>query len=61
VFETQPVTVTQGWDAKTRVIPLGFTVPLGDLAPGRYDVQVSVLEPETKKAKFWRSRLVVVQ
>ena len=59
-FETQPMTVTQGWNEKSRAIPLGFTVPLRDLTPGRYDVQVSVLEPDGKKAKFWRSPVVVI-
>ena len=60
VFETVPVAVTQGWNEKSRAIPVGFTVPLRDLSPGRYDVQVSVLDPTGKKTKFTRSRIVLI-
>ena len=37
-----------------------FTVPLKDLPTGRYDVQVSVLEPQGQKAAFWQAPIVIV-
>jgi hypothetical protein len=35
-------------------------VPLTQLEPGPYEVQVSVLQPDGQKAAFWRSGVVVV-
>src|SRR4029077_13863726 len=43
VFETAPLMVTEGLDAKTKAVPIRFTVPLDGLTPGRYDVQVTVV------------------
>lgn len=59
-FETTPFAVTEGIDPKTRAIPLRFTVPLEHLPAGRYDVQVTVLEPQGQKAAFWQAPIVVV-
>jgi len=61
VFESTPVTVTEGWNEKSRAVPIGFTVPLGRLSPGRYDLQVSVLEPNGRKVNFWRSPVVLIR
>jgi hypothetical protein len=35
-------------------------VPLSDLTAGRYDVQVSVLEPNGQKVNFWWAPLVLL-
>jgi hypothetical protein len=59
-FETTPLAVTEGIDPKTKAIPLRFTVPLENMPVGRYDVQVSVLEPQGQKAAFWQAPIVVV-
>jgi len=59
-FETTPLAVTEGIDPKTKAIPLRFTVPLQNMPVGRYDVQVSVLEPQGQKAAFWQAPIVVV-
>jgi VWFA-related protein len=59
-FETTPVTMTSGWNEKSKAVPIGFTVPLSDLTPGRYDVQVSVLEPNGQKVNFWRAPVVLL-
>ncbi len=58
-FETQPIAITDGIDAR-KAIPLRFRVLLQDFATGPYDVQVTILEPEGKKAAFWRAPIVVV-
>jgi VWFA-related protein len=59
-FETAPLPVTSGLDPKSKSVPLRFSVPLTGFTPGRYDCQVTVLDPETQKAAFWRAPVVVV-
>lgn len=59
-LETAPLAITGGVDPKTKAMPLRFSVPLTELAIGRYDVQVTVLEPGQTKAAFWRAPVVVV-
>jgi hypothetical protein len=58
-FETQPMAVTDGLDAR-KAVPVRFTVSLDTFAPGRYDCQVTVLDPETDKANFWRAPVVII-
>jgi hypothetical protein len=41
-------------------VPLRFSVPLTDFQPGRYDCQVTVLDPQGNKAAFWQAPIVVV-
>jgi VWFA-related protein len=60
VFETTPVTITHGWNERSRAVPVAFTVPLAGLTPGLYDLQVSVLEPNGKRVNFWRSAVVLI-
>jgi VWFA-related protein len=59
-FETTPMAITEGIDPKSKAIPMRFTIPLQNLPTGRYDVQVSVLEPQGQKAAFWQAPIVVI-
>jgi VWFA-related protein len=59
-FETSPMTVTQWSDAKLRTANLGFTIPLDKLQPGRYNCQVTVVDPGTQKAAFWQAPVLLV-
>jgi hypothetical protein len=59
VFETSPMMVTDGLDAKTKAVPIRFTVALDSLAAGRYDIQVTVVNTTSAKATFWRAPVVV--
>jgi VWFA-related protein len=59
-FETDPLQVTDGLNAKSKALPVRFSVPLGKLAPGRYTCQVSVLDPGAQKMAFWRAPIVMV-
>ncbi len=59
-FETDPLQVTDGLNAKSKALPVRFSVPLGKLAPGRYTCQVSVLDPAAQKMAFWRAPIVMV-
>ena len=49
-----------GLDEKTKAVPLRFSLPLERVAPGRYECQVTVLEPTGQKVAFWRAPVVVV-
>jgi VWFA-related protein len=60
VFETVPLAVTTGLDARTKAIPLRFSLPLASLPAGRYECQVTVLQPAGEKAAFWRAAIVLV-
>ena len=59
-FETVPLAVTSGLDARSRAVPLRLSLPLENVAAGRYDCQVTVLDPTGQKAAFWRAPVVVV-
>ena len=59
-FETAPLEVNEGLNPKSKALPLKFDVPLAKLAPGRYDCQVSVLDPTAGKFNFWRVPVVVL-
>jgi len=59
-LETAPLSVTGNPDPRTKALPLRFSVPLDALTPGRYDCQVTVLEPGASKATFWRAPIAIV-
>jgi VWFA-related protein len=60
-FETAPMMVTDGLDPKTKAVPLRFSVPLDGFATGRYDCQVTIIDPTAGKIAFWRAPIVIVQ
>jgi VWFA-related protein len=59
-FETAPLQVTEGLNAKSKALPVRFSVPMAKLPPGRYTCQVSVLDPTAQKFAFWRAPMVLV-
>jgi VWFA-related protein len=59
-FETAPLQVTEGLNAKSKALPVRFSLPLGKLAPGKYTCQVSVLDPAAQKFAFWRAPVVLL-
>ena len=59
-FETAPLAVTQGSDAKSKAVPLRFSLSLQKLPPGQYECQVTVLDPTGQKAAFWQAPIVVI-
>jgi hypothetical protein len=60
-FETAPIPVIDGLNERSKAVPIKVSVPLQSLQPGRYDCQVTVLEPASKKIAFWRAPVVLVQ
>jgi hypothetical protein len=59
-FQTAPIAVIPNDATRLGITPLSFHVALDSLAPGSYDCQVSVVDPETSKATFWRAPVVIV-
>jgi hypothetical protein len=59
VFETDVLALTEGWDPKSRAVPIRFTVPLTQLEAGTYDCQVTVLDPGAGRAAFWHAPIAV--
>ena len=59
-FETAALQVTEGLNAKSKAVPVRFSVPLNKLQSGRYTCQVSVLDPAGQKFAFWRAPIVML-
>jgi VWFA-related protein len=59
-FETPPLPVAEGLDTKSKAVPLRFSISLGKLAPGEYNCQVTVLDPNKQKAAFWQAPVMLV-
>jgi hypothetical protein len=61
VLETPPMAIDSGMDSHSKAIPMRFTVPIAKLEPGEYDIQVTVLDPMSQKANFWRAPIRIIQ
>jgi VWFA-related protein len=60
VLEERAPAVTGGMQGRANAVPLRFSFALERLPPGRYDCQVTVLDPLAQKAAFWRAPIAVV-
>jgi hypothetical protein len=47
-------------DPKSKALPLRFSLTLNKLPPGRYDCQVTVVDPASGKAAFWQAPVMLV-
>ena len=61
VFETSPIQVTSGLNNRLKTMPLNFSIPLGQLSPGEYECQVTVLDPIAEKSAFWLAQVMLVK
>lgn len=52
--------ITDGLDPRSKAVPIKLTLPLGDLQPGQYTCQITVLDTTAQKAAFWQSSILVV-
>jgi hypothetical protein len=59
-FETPPIEVTSGTNNRVKTMPLNFRFPLHQLSPGKYECQVTVLDPAGQKTAFWRAPVMLV-
>jgi len=60
-FETAPLSLTDAMANKLKTIPVRFQFPLNKLSPGKYNCQVTVLDPAGNKAAFWQRPVLLVQ
>ena len=60
MYETQPEEVSPSPSTRLQIVPLNFTVDLSQLAPGKYDCQVTVLDPIGAKGTFWQAPILLV-
>jgi VWFA-related protein len=58
-FKTAPIEAEPSSATRLGVAPLSFDFDIHRLAPGPYDCQVTVLDPNTSKATFWRAPIVI--
>ncbi|MGH9582902.1 MAG: VWA domain-containing protein, partial [Bryobacteraceae bacterium] len=59
-LETQPIEVTESFHNRVKTMPLQFSIALNHLPPGKYDCQVTVLNPTGQKAAFWRAPVMIL-
>ena len=59
-FETPPLSVTEGMDPKSKAVSMRFSLALAKLPPGKYDCQVTVVDPTTQKVNFWKDHVMLV-
>lgn len=59
-LETKAIAAAGALGRRLKTVPLRFHVPLGDLAPGEYLCQISVLDGGDGKAAFLRVPVMVV-
>jgi hypothetical protein len=60
-FQTGPIAVAPLAGNRLGVVPLSFHIGLGQLAPGQYDCQVTVLDPAGNRAAFWTNPILLVK
>jgi VWFA-related protein len=60
-LETPPIVVTPSPESRLGIVPLSFSIDLGELSPGGYECQISVLDPVGRKVSFWRGSFLLVK
>jgi hypothetical protein len=60
-METPVMQFKDAWENRLNTIPLGFRLALGNLPAGEYLCQVTVLNPDDRKAAFWRAPIYLMQ
>jgi VWFA-related protein len=61
VYETAPTAIAPSTASELGTMPLSFSLGVNGLAPGEYDCQVTILDPATQKATFWRAPIVLAR
>jgi len=60
VLGTSPTAIIPNAASRLGTMPLTFNLGVNGLEPGQYDCQVTILDPATKKANFWRAPILLV-
>ena len=59
-FETAPLPVTDGLNNRLKTMPLKFSLALNQLPAGKYNCQVTVIDPTSQKTAFWQAPVMLV-
>jgi len=54
------VAVSGGLDRTSKPVPIRFRIPVDQVPSGRYDCQVTVVDPASRKAAFWQAPIAIV-
>jgi hypothetical protein len=60
-FESAPLAALPEAGSRLGMTPFSFHLGLGDLAAGRYDCQISVLDPKGHRVAFWVNPVMLVK
>ena len=60
VLETPPTAGVPSTTSRLGTMPFSFIVDIDRLAAGNYDCQITILDPTTEKATFWRAPILIV-
>jgi hypothetical protein len=60
LYETPPKTIAPDPANRLGTMTLIFDLGVDNLPRGQYDCQVTVLDPSTQKAAFWRAPILLV-
>jgi VWFA-related protein len=60
VFETPMLQFADGFDPKSKALPIRFSISLSQIPPGEYLCQITVLDPIAQKATFWQAPVMLI-
>jgi hypothetical protein len=60
LYETAPKSIVPDPASRLGTMTLSFDLGVDNLPRGQYDCQVTVLDPSTQKAAFWRAPILLV-
>jgi hypothetical protein len=61
LYETPPQAIVPSAASRLGTMGLSFDLGVDSLPRGSYDCQVTVIDPATQKAAFWRASILLVQ
>ena len=59
-IESEPIETREA-SGRLKTVALQFVIPLEKLVPGRYNCQVTVLDPNGGRAAFWQTPVMIAQ
>jgi len=60
-YETQPESIVPSAQSRLGTMPLMFDLGVNALAAGKYECQVTVLDPTSHRANYWRAPIELIQ
>ncbi|MGB8846290.1 MAG: VWA domain-containing protein, partial [Terracidiphilus sp.] len=60
MYETPPESIVPSATSRLGTMRLNFDLSVDSLPRGSYDCQVTVIDPSTQKAAFWRASITLV-